>query len=159
MLNRTSLTTPDLPLHWGALLRGLLTGRLLTGPNAWLLQLTLIAVMVSLMACIYLWQSSELRDIQEDTRITELKLSALERQNVSLMLQVAQWNRPAYIEEKARRQGMAPAEVFLVMRVPQPMQAPSASRSDASRVASRWQQWIELLPAPRAVIQVAAWMR
>ena len=87
MLNRSSLTTPALRLNWGALLRGLLAG-----PNAWLMQLTLIAVVISLLTCVYLWQSSALRDIQKDTRNTEQELTGLERQNVSLMLQVAQWN-------------------------------------------------------------------
>ena len=56
-------------LELGALLRGVLAG-----PNAWLMQLTLIAVVVSLLACAYLWQSSALRDIQKDTRQTERML-------------------------------------------------------------------------------------
>src|SRR5512137_2688417 len=105
MLNRTSLTTPGMRLNWGALLRGVLAG-----PNAWLMQLTLIAVVVSLLACAYLWQSSALRDIQKDTRKIEEKLTDLERENVALMLQVTQWNAPAYIEEKARREGMVPGQ-------------------------------------------------
>ena len=155
MLNRTSLTTPGLRLNWGALLRGLLAG-----PNAWLMQLTLIAVVVSLLTCGYLWQSSSLRDIQKDTRQTERMLTELERQNVSLMLQVAKWNAPAYIEEKARREGMVPGQTPLAMQVPVSAQAmPEARSGMMSDAASRWQQLISRVPRPAAIIQAAAWIR
>jgi len=154
MLNRSSLTTPALRMNWGALLRGLLAG-----PNAWLMQLTLIAVVVSLLACAYLWQSSALRDIQKDTRQTEQELTDLERQNVSLMLQVAQWNAPAYIEEKARREGMVPGQTPLAMQVPNPAQRAPQARSGMDDMASRWQQLLSRVPRPAAVIQAAAWIR
>ena len=154
MLNRTSLTTPALRLNWGALLRGLLAG-----PNAWLMQLTLIAVVVSLLACAYLWQSSALRDIQKDTRQTEQKLTDLEHQNVSLMLQVTQWNAPAYIEEKARREGMVPGQTPLAMQVPNPAQPASQPHSGMDDLGSRWQELINRVPRPAAVIQAATWMR
>ena len=153
MLNRTSLTTPALRLNWGALLRGLLAG-----PNAWLMQLTLIAVVVSLLACAYLWQSSALRDIQKDSRQTEQEVTDLERQNVSLMLQVAQWNAPAYIEEKARREGMVPGQTPLAMQVPNPAQPAPQARSGMGDLASRWQQLISRVPRPAAVIQPATWI-
>ena len=154
MLNRSSLTTPALRLNWGALLRGLLAG-----PNAWLMQLTLIAVVISLLACVYLWQSSALRDIQKDTRNTEQELTGLERQNVSLMLQVAQWNAPAYIEDKARREGMVPGQTPLAMQVPNYAKPAPQARSGMGDVASRWRQLISRVPRPAAVIQVAAWIR
>ena len=154
MLNRSSLTTPALRLNWGALLRGLLAG-----PNAWLMQLTLIAVVVSLLACIYLWQSSALRDIQKDTRRTEQQLIDLERQNVFLMLQVAQWNAPAYIEEKARRDGMVPGQTPLAMQVPNPAPSAPQALSGMGDLASQWQQLINRVPRPATVIQIAAWMR
>jgi len=159
MLNRTSLTTPGMRLNWGALLRGLITGRLLAGPNAWLMQLTLIAVVVSLLACAYLWQSSALRDIQKNTRQTEQKLTELERENVSLMLQVAKWNAPAYIEDQARREGMAPGQTPLAMQVPKPAQPAPQAHSGMSDAASRWQELINRVPSPAAVIQAAAWIR
>jgi cell division protein FtsL len=154
MLNRTSLTTPGLRLNWGALLRGLLAG-----PNAWLMQLTLIAVVVSLLACGYLWQSSSLRDIQKDTRRTEQAVTELERENVSLMLQVAKWNAPAYIEEKARREGMVPGQTPLAMQVPKPAQLTPQAHSGMGDLGSRWQQLISRVPRPAAVIQAAAWIR
>jgi hypothetical protein len=154
MLNRSSLTTPALRLNWGALLR-----ILLAGPNAWLMQLTLIAVVISLLACVYLWQSSALRDIQKDTRNTEQALTGLERQNVSLMLQVAQWNAPAYIEDKARREGMVPGQTPLAMQVPNYTEPAPQARSSTGDMASRWQQLISRVPRPAAVIQAAAWIR
>jgi cell division protein FtsL len=154
MLNRTSLTTPGMRLNWGALLRGLLAG-----PNAWLMQLTLIAVVVSLLACAYLWQSSALRDIQKDTRQTERMLTTLEHENVSVMLQVAKWNAPAYIEEKARKEGMVPGQTPLAMQVPKPTQPAPQPHSWMGDATSRWQQLISSVPRPAAVIQTAIWMR
>jgi cell division protein FtsL len=154
MLNRSSLTTPALRVNWDALLRGLFAG-----PNAWLMQLTLVAVVVSLLACIYLWQSSALRDIQTDTRNTERKLTDLERQNVSLMLQVAKWNAPAYIEQKARGEGMVPGRTPLAMRVPSHTQPAPQARSGMSDMTSRWQQMLDRVPKPAAVIRAIAWMR
>jgi hypothetical protein len=114
---------------------------------------------VSLLACIYLWQSSALCDIQNDTWETEHKLTEMERQNVSLMLQVAKWNAPAYIEEKARREGMVPGQTPLAMQVPNPAQPAPRARSSTSEVVSRWQQIISHLPRPAAVIQAIAWTR
>ena len=131
MLNRTSLTTPGMRLNWGALLRGVLAG-----PNAWLMQLTLIAVVVSLLACAYLWQSSALRDIQKDTRQTERMLTTLEHENVSLMLQLAKWNAPAYIEERARKEGMVPGQTPLANR-PCDGNLGRADRSSGPRLACR----------------------
>jgi hypothetical protein len=154
MLNRSSLTTPAVRSNWGAALRSLLAG-----PNAWLMHLILIAVAASLLACAYLWLSSALRDIQRDTRETEQALIDLERQNVALMLQVAQWNAPAYIEERARREGMAPGQTPLVMQVPNPLAIAPRARSGAGDFASQWQQWLATGPGPTAVIQTAAWMR
>ena len=154
MLNRTSLTTPGMRLNWGALLRGVLAG-----PNAWLMQLTLIAVVVSLLACAYLWQSSALRDIQKDTRQTDEKLTDLERENVALMLQVTKWNAPAYIEEKARKEGMVPGQTPLAMQVPNPAQPAPQSHSGMDDLGSRWQELINRVPRPAAVIQAAAWIR
>ena len=154
MLNRTSFTTPALRLNWGAVLRGLLAG-----PNAWLMQLTIIAVVVSLLTCGYLWQSSSLRDIQKDTRQTERMLTDLERQNVALMLQVAQGNAPAYIEEKARREGMVPGQTPLAMQVPNYAQPAPQAHSGMDDLGSRWQELINRVPRPAAVIQAAAWIR
>ena len=154
MLNRTSLTTPGMRLNWGALLRGVLAG-----PNAWLMQLTLIAVVVSLLACAYLWQSSALRDIQKDTRQTDEKLIDLERENVALMLQVTQWNAPAYIEDRARREGMVPGQTPLAMQVPNPAQPAAQPHPGMSDAASPWQQLISRVPRPAAVLQAAAWIR
>ena len=154
MLNRTSLTTPGMRLNWGALLRGALAG-----PNAWLMQLTLIAVVVSLLACAYLWQSSALRDIQTDTRQTERMVTTLEHENVSLMLQVAKWNAPAYIEEKARKEGMVPGQTPLAMQVPKPTQPAPQPHSWMGDATSRLQQLISSVPRPAAVIQTAIWMR
>ena len=156
MLNRSSLqtSTPAMRMNWSALLRGLLAG-----PNAWLMQLTLIAVVVSLLACVYLWQSSAIRDLQTDTLSIQQQSSDLERENVALMLQVARWNNPAYIEEKARQQGMVPGQAPLVLQVPNHAQATPQAGSSLGSFTSRWQHLIDRIPRSAPVIQVAAWMR
>jgi cell division protein FtsL len=156
MLNRSSLQTsaPTLPMNWGALLRGLLSG-----PNAWLMQLAVIAVVVSLLACVYLWQSSAIRDLQTDTQSIQQKSADLERQNVGLMLQVAGLNSPAYIETKAREQGMVLSQPSLVLQVPNHAQATPNADSGLGSFTSGWQHLIDRIPGSAAVIQAAAWMR
>ena len=43
----------------------------------------------TIVAAVYLWKSSEVRDIQRDTRLIERRLNDLERENATLMIQLA----------------------------------------------------------------------
>ena len=152
MLNRTSIPTPDARTAWGALLKGLLAG-----PSAWLIRLALITVVISLLMCVYLWQVTTIQDIERDTRVTQQKIDQLEHDNVTLMLQLAQWNHPAFIERTARQQGLAPGQAPLVMHVPLAAERPSAAEATADVPA--WQQLVRRLPKPPVLMHIPTWTR
>ena len=120
MLSRTSpmppdATAPSLPtgLEWDALRNDLSAGTL-----ASLLQFLLVLVLTCAATCVYLWQTSTISDSTTAVGDMQAELRDLERSNVTLMLQVAQWNSPPYIEQEARKQGMAPGQVPQFVQVP-----------------------------------------
>ena len=111
------------------------------------MQLTVIAVVVSLLACVYLWQSSaHQRPPERILGQIEQKLTDLERQNVDLMLQVARLNAPRTSKRRPAGARHGAGSDPLVMQVPNPAQpTPNAAPAWAD-LASRWQQ----LDQPRA---------
>jgi|YNPNPStandDraft_1061719.scaffolds.fasta_scaffold41852_3 cell division protein FtsL len=155
MLHRTTVARPLGGASWGPLQRGLASV-----PSAWLIQLALLFAAVCLLACIYLWQSSIVAEIQKDTARTEAAIVRLERENAALMVQVARWNHPAYIEEQARKQGLVPASAPVVLEVPVPAQVPADRSSVSSSLLSAWRQFVDRLPQPAASIaSIAARIR
>lgn len=152
MLNRTSIPTPNARTAWGAVLRGLFAG-----PSAWLIRLALITVVVSLLMCVYLWQVTTIQDIETDTRDIQQKIDQLEHDNVTLMLQLAQWNHPAFIERTARQQGLTPGKAPLVMHVP--LAAEPRGPGEATTDVPAWQQLIRRLPKPPVLMHIQTWMR
>jgi cell division protein FtsL len=103
MLNRTTLPI-TLPHHSDTPLRH----QWLAEPTTGLVRFLLVLVLASALTCVYVWQASTIAAVEHDTTRLRLRLAELERQNTSLMLQLAQWNAPAYIEAQARQQGMIP---------------------------------------------------
>ncbi len=157
MLNRTAATTPMPRIAWDAL-RALRKG-LMAGPNAWLFQMVLLAFLACLLTCAYLWQSSAISDIESDTQDIMRQSKALERSNVALMVQLAKWEHPAYIERMAKKQGMMPAQPPLVLQVP--IQAAQAGSTDflASSIAGLWQGLGDRLTVSPAMARLPIWTR
>ncbi|MGC8779865.1 MAG: FtsB family cell division protein [Anaerolineae bacterium] len=155
MLHRTTVARPLGGVSWRPLPRDLVST-----PSAWLVQLTLLFAATCLLACVYLWQSSAVADIQKDTQRTAAAIARLERENVALMVQVARWNHPAYIEEQARKQGLVPAPAPLALEVPAPAPAPAQPSPVLSAARSIWRQFMDRLPRPAAAIANATtWVR
>ncbi|MEJ5199299.1 MAG: septum formation initiator family protein [Anaerolineae bacterium] len=155
MLHRTTVARPLGGVSWGPLPKGLVAT-----PSAWLIQLVLLFAATCLLACVYLWQSSAVAEIAKDTRRTEAAIARLERENVALMVQVARWNHPAYIEEQARKQGLAPASAPLALEVPVVTPTPTRPSPALSAARSVWRQFMDRLPRPAASIaDTAAWIR
>ncbi len=82
----------------------------LVGPTSVLLKFLVGLLLVSGLTCIYLWQASEIPSIEWKTQDLEVRTGAEVQKNVALMLQVAQWNSPSWIESKASTQGMVPSD-------------------------------------------------
>ncbi|MCX7671812.1 MAG: septum formation initiator family protein [Anaerolineae bacterium] len=154
MLHRTTVARPLGGANWGPL-----PGKLVAAPGAWLIQLALLFAATCLLACIYLWQSSAVADIERDTRRVENSIAQLEHKNVALMVQVARWNHPAYIEEQARKQGLVPAAAPLALEVL--VAAPTSTvRSPVVHAASSiWRQFMDRLPRPAVAVAHAAEVR
>ena len=146
MLNRTSIPAPFPRMTWGVLRQGLSAG-----PNALLLQLMLIFVAASVLACVYLWQSSIVSAIQKDTARIQAESADLERENVALMLQLAQWDSPAHIEQKAREQGLLPGQKPLVMQVPPTPPEDAAASSGGTDLSMLWREMLAYVPVSSAI--------
>lgn len=152
MLNQTVVSPPaararsggalGIGSAWTALRVGLYAG-----PHAWLKQLVLIFTIACVLMCAYLWQSSALAALQKDTRETQRAVAQLERDNVALMLQVAQWHNPAYIQDKARRSGLTTERAALVLEVPLPTATPAPTRPIAEVVLAEATTWWRQLMA------------
>lgn len=145
MLNRTSIPTPLPQMTWGVFRQGLSVG-----PNALLLQLMLIFVAASVLACVYLWQSSIVSAIQKDTMKIQAKSANLEHENVALMLQLARWDSPAHIEEKAREQGLRPGQKPLVIQMPLTPAEGATVRTGGTDLSMLWREMLAYVPVSSA---------
>jgi hypothetical protein len=106
--------------------------QLRAGPISGLLRFIALLLAICALASLYLWQASIVASLQDQVAEFEGRMVILDRENTALMLQVAWWNAPAYIEEEARRLGLREGQAPL--RVPLPPVADEASsggRQDA----------------------------
>jgi hypothetical protein len=67
--------------------------------------LILLAILCGL-ACLYVWQANTISALREVTQTIRAEVKVIERQNVSLMLEYAQYDRPARIEAQSSQAGM-----------------------------------------------------
>ncbi len=77
----------------------------LTGPQAGLLRYVLIAAIGCALLCAYLWQVNDLSNIHDATLTLQYQANQLEEKNVALAEQLAQWNSPAYVEQRSTEEG------------------------------------------------------
>lgn len=84
-----------------------LAGRLsaLAGPTSGLLRYMLIAAFLAAISCLYLWQVNDLSTLHDNTLELRAEARVLEQQNVILAQQLAQWNSPAYVDQRSTEQG------------------------------------------------------
>jgi len=144
-------------MTWSAL-----RNSLFAGPNAWLKQIVLVFTIACILTCVHLWQSSLIAAIQKDTLRTDAQSAVLERTNVALMLQVAQWNHPAYVKEKARQGRLTPAPAPLVIEVPianDAAQANTLTDPALAQAARLWRRFMAQIVEPAAVAQMATGQR
>jgi len=127
---------------WGSIHQSLAVG-----PTSRLLKFLLGLIIISGLTCVYLWQASTISSIENETARMGAELAALERENSVLMLQVAQWNAPTYIENKAHKQGLVPAQQPLYVQVPTTVYAHNgANHRQSWDAATLWQQLTGWVP-------------
>ena len=66
--------------------------------------------------------------------------------------------RPPTLKIRHGREGMVPGQTPLAMQVPK-LATQAQAQSRMGNLGSRWQQLINSVPRPAAVIQAAAWIR
>ncbi len=94
MLNRAANTS-----LWAPVRR-----ELLDGPISALLRYALLLLVLCLVGCLYLLQTNELARLNERTLSLEAKTTQLETQNLTLKIQLAQWNSPGHVRSEALKQ-------------------------------------------------------
>jgi hypothetical protein len=135
MLNRTSLIPLLAPPGLVSLGQ-----RWLAGPTSGLLKFLSVLVIISGLTCLYVWQASTITAIENNTAAMCVELAELERRNVALMLQVAQWNAPSHIESQSQWQGMMPAPQPIYVAVPGSAAVSSGTGND--QLAKAWWAWL-----------------
>lgn len=86
----------------------------LIGPTSGLLRYVLIAAALAAIGCLYLWQVNDLSTLHDKTVKLQWEARSLEQQNVVLAQQLAQWNSPAYVDQRSTEQGYVVATRRLI---------------------------------------------
>jgi hypothetical protein len=143
MLNRIAA---NLPLSLPHSRPGSWQHELFAGSAAWLPKLVAFLVAGCILTSVYLWQASTISMMQTKARQLQYEAALLEQENVALMLQVAQWNSPNYIEEKASEQGLrdAPPPIYVQIR---PAAEPAVTNAEpAAGGQALWRRLTGWLP-------------
>ncbi len=119
MLHRPTPAPAWSPARWLQQRLGILTGR-----TSNLLRYVLIAAILTAIGCTYLWQVNSLSTIYDKTVDLQVEANQLEKQNVILAEQLAQWSSPAYVEKRSVEEGY-------VVVAPRAIPEPSAALSSA----------------------------
>jgi predicted PurR-regulated permease PerM len=113
MLNRAASSPTWPPSRWAEWRRGLSTRQ-----AAILLRYVLVVAVFCAAGCLYIWQVNTISIISNNMMKLERQARDKEAANALLMQQLAQWESPAYIDQRVRALGMTPAGLPLVVKVP-----------------------------------------
>ena len=86
--------------------------------TAGLLQFLILLAVISTLTCLYVWQANTIFAIRAETQAMTRQTQALERHNVSLMLEYARWDTPGYIEAVSNESGMTVAQEPIRVQLP-----------------------------------------
>jgi len=86
--------------------------------NMALVHYLLFLVAICALACVYYWQASNLRQLQTHIVSLERQAARLERENMRLVQQSAQWNAPSYIQQRMREEGYVNAQLVIHTKLP-----------------------------------------
>lgn len=118
--------------------------------TAGLLQFLMLLAVISALTCLFVWQADTIFAIRAETQVMTQQAQALERRNVSLMLEYARWDKPGYIEAESTESGMMVAQEPIRLQLPvlserQAELIPDVQDSTALSKVAAW------LPGPLAV--------
>jgi hypothetical protein len=107
-------------------------------PTWRLLKFLLGLGLISGLYALYVWQTSTITLIEHDTHAIRAQIGVEEQENVALMMQVAAWNRPDYVESKAVTLGMVPSPQSAFVQAPASNQR--RTTSDQTDALTAWWQ-------------------
>ncbi len=109
-----------------------------------LLRFLILLVVICGLTCLYVWQANSVSEISGRTHAMTEEIRALERQNVSLMLEYSRWDAPDYIEAESRKSGMVvgPAPVRVQLPGPSERQAAEGSETEHSAAIRQLAAWL-----------------
>jgi hypothetical protein len=116
------------------------TAEWLGAPARNLLQFLAVVCFLCAVACLYFSEANTIAGIRNDTLRLNAQAAALERENSALMVQVAAWNRPAYIQSKADALNLIPAAKPTYVQVPSPQAPVQAVPEPRSADPATWWQ-------------------
>jgi hypothetical protein len=139
MMTAAEMLTGAIPPHAGPAQR---VGRLQAmraSPTWRLLRFLLALGVLSGLYGLYVWQASTITVIQKETVRLGEQVGRAEQENVALMLQVAAWNRPDYVESKASALGMVQSPQSAFVQAPSSGARQSAD-GEGGLLAVWWQE-------------------
>jgi hypothetical protein len=87
--------------------------------TAGLLQFLILLAVISGLTCLYVWQAGTISAIRVETQAVREQAQALERRNVSLMLECAHWDAPGYVEAESSGPDMMVAQEPIRVQLPE----------------------------------------
>lgn len=111
MLHRTTSTSTWWQGRWTTWQRGWLAEW-----NSTLGRYLLMLAALCALGCAYLWQASDLSQLHRKILNLEWQAANLEKENMRLAQQSAQWNTPSYIEERMRKEGFVDPQSIVYAR-------------------------------------------
>ena len=112
--------------------------------TAGLLQFLILLAVISGLTCLYVWQADTISAIRVETQTMTQQAQALERRNVSLMLEYARWDEPGYIEAESTESGMMLAQEPIRVQLPELSERQADLRPDVedSPATSKVVAWL-----------------
>lgn len=141
MLDRSSIPAPLTGTAGDSIRQAILTG-----PTSGLIRLTAILVVVSALTCVYLWQASQVAALNSKIVTVRAQTAKVEREYAQLILDVAKWCSPAYIEQKAAEMGLVVRSLATRVAVPGATEAPQPATPDLTASGGLWERLRSWLP-------------
>ena len=109
-----------------------------------LLRFLAILVAISVLTSLYVWQASSISELDHQTAIINAENALLEQTAVELMLELAQWEGPSYIDKATAVLGMEDGRPPIYVQQSAPEDALDESLPELRLL---WQEITNLLPA------------
>jgi cell division protein FtsL len=131
-----------------------------------LLRFLAVVIVLCVLACLYFWQLNNITTIRRQTTDFQKQTRDLEHANAALMLQVAAWNRPDYIQTRANALGLVPASqtAYVQLQAAPPTARTAVAPAVTQPALAKWwtqlagelqKRWARITGSPSDVAQAS----